>query len=312
MFKYRSNISFSIWTRLKKFDSRIDRSTRQRYLEKVSQASLLTYLNSFHKFHLHPPDLYPSTYIHFTNNTSPSLSLSIMSHSSSRPIYNLSSFDRIGTGREIAVPIGRTEGIPYRWKNKLSFERSSNNLREQRILMTECPVSSAFHPVFLVINVAKERERKIFWHWISRRPIRRGMITFSRTWRGQFNLSLISLNRSTFFSFSFAPLVVEFKIGRRESGVCYLEEEQSNVMNRGWTWTWTLRKNRYSRDRKCSSKGENGELKRRFWLQARAFREKRLNFWLIDKNSRMGRESNVFPSFFLLLLIVLQEIRTWF
>lgn len=82
--------------------------------------------------------------------------------------------------------------------------------------------------------------------------------------RGQFNLSLISLNRSTFFSFSFAPLVVEFKIGRRESGVCYLEEEQSNVMNRGWTWTWTLRKNRYSRDRKCSSKGENGELKRRF------------------------------------------------
>lgn len=93
-----------------------------------------------------------------------------------------SSFDRIGTGREIAVPIGRTEGIPYRWKNKLSFERSSNDLREQRILMTECPMSSAFHPVFLVIYVAKERERKIFWHWIFRRPIRRGMIAFSRTW----------------------------------------------------------------------------------------------------------------------------------
>lgn len=87
-------------------------------------------------------------------------------------------------------------------------------------------MSSAFHPVFLVIYVAKERERKIFWHWIFRRPIRRGMIAFSRTWRGQFNLSLISLNRSTFFSFSFASLVVEFKIGRRESGVCYLEEER--------------------------------------------------------------------------------------
>lgn len=159
MLKYRSDILFPI-TRLKKFNCRIDRSTSQRYLEKASQASLSTYLNSFHKFHLHPPDLYPSTYIHFTNNTFPSLSLSIMSHSSSRPIYNLSLFDRIGTGREIAVPTDRTEGISYRWKNKLSLkERSSNDLRKQGILMVECPVSTFILCFSLIKRCEKERER---------------------------------------------------------------------------------------------------------------------------------------------------------
>lgn len=162
----------------------------------ISKKPLSTYLNSFHKFHLHPPDLYPFTYIHFTNNTSPSLSLSIMSHSSSRPIYNLSlsPFDRIG--REIAVSTGRTEGISYRWKNKLSLERSSNKrIREQRILMMESvqyPVSFVlcFPVIKLCCEREKERERRYFGIKFpdDQLPNRRGIIAFSRTWRGQFKL----------------------------------------------------------------------------------------------------------------------------
>lgn len=121
------------------------------------------------------------------------LSASCPTHLLVQSITSFSPFDRIG--KEIAVSTGRTEGISYRWKNKLSLERSSNErIREQRILMMESvqyPVS--FVLCFPVIKLCCEREKERERYFgikfpDDQLPNRRGIIAFSRTWRGQFKL----------------------------------------------------------------------------------------------------------------------------
>lgn len=132
-FQYSVNTFEEIWFRNWPIDS-------QRYLEKPLFRLILTPFTSFIfivQIYIRPPIS--------ISQTIPSL----LYPSASRPTHLLvqsiilSSLDRIG--REIAVPTGWTEGISGRRKNKLSLERSSNDLWEQRILMVEsqCPLSSS-------------------------------------------------------------------------------------------------------------------------------------------------------------------------